>query len=47
MAKEAGAKFSFGSNSHRLQEVKSYEYCLEMVEKFDLQQDDFFTPHQS
>lgn len=44
MAKDAGAKFSFGSNGHRLQEVKNYEYCLEMVKKFDLRQEDIFTP---
>ena len=44
MAKEAGAKFSFGSNGHRPQELKNYEYCLEMVKKFELKKEDFFTP---
>ncbi len=44
MAKEAGAKFSFGSNGHRIQELKNYEYCLEMVESFELKKEDFFTP---
>ena len=44
MAKEAGAKFSFGSNGHRLQEVKNYEYCLEKVKEFELKKEDLFTP---
>jgi len=43
MAKEAGAKFSFGSNGHNLQEVKNYEYCLEMVKECDLTKDDFLS----
>jgi histidinol phosphatase-like PHP family hydrolase len=43
MAKEAGAKFSFGSNGHQLREVKNYEYCLEMVKECGLTKDDFFT----
>jgi len=41
-AKEAGAKFSFGSNGHQLQEVRNYEYCLEMVSECGLVEDDFF-----
>lgn len=43
MAKEAGAKFSFGSNGHQLQEVNNYDYCHEIVEKFDLKNEDIFT----
>jgi histidinol phosphatase-like PHP family hydrolase len=42
MAKEAGAKFSFGSNGHQLREVKNYEYCLEMVKECGLTKGDFF-----
>ena len=42
MAKAAGAKFSFGSNGHRLQEVTNYEYCLETVEECGLTKDDMF-----
>ena len=42
MAKAAGAKFSFGSNGHRLQEVANYEYCLEMVNACGLTRDDMF-----
>ena len=44
MAKEAGAKFSFGSNGHKLQEVKNYDYCLEMIKQCDLTNDDLFNP---
>ena len=40
MAKAAGAKFSFGSNGHLLQELKNYEYCLEMVKECGLTKDD-------
>ena len=40
-AKEAGAKFSFGSNGHQLREVKNYDYCLEMVKECGLVEDDF------
>jgi histidinol phosphatase-like PHP family hydrolase len=43
MAKEAGAKFSFGSNGHQLREVKNYEYYLEMVKECGLTKDYFFT----
>lgn len=43
MAKDAGAKFSFGSNGHRLREVNNYEYCIKMVEKFELKKGDFIT----
>lgn len=42
MAKEAGAKFSFGSNGHQLRELKNYEYCFEMVKECGLTNDDFF-----
>ena len=42
MAKEAGAKFSFGSNGHRLQEISNYSYCYEMVKECGLTSDDFF-----
>ncbi|NQU51524.1 MAG: hypothetical protein HQ522_03185 [Bacteroidetes bacterium] len=42
MAKEAGAKFSFGSNGHQLREVKNYDYCQEMVKECGLTEDDFF-----
>jgi len=42
MAKEAGAKFSFGSNGHRLREVKNYDYCLEIANECNLTKDDFF-----
>jgi len=42
MAKAAGAKFSFGSNGHRLQEVTNYEYCLDMVKACALTMDDMF-----
>ena len=41
LAKEAGAKFSFGSNGHQLREIKNYEYCLEMVKECGLVEDDF------
>ncbi len=43
MAKEAGAKFSFGSNGHQLQELRNYDYCLEMVKECGLTASDFFS----
>jgi histidinol phosphatase-like PHP family hydrolase len=41
MAKEAGAKFTFGSNGHNIRELKNYDYCLEMVKDCKLTNDDF------
>ena len=43
MAKEAGVKFSFGSNI-RGPEVGKMDYCVEMAKKLDLTRQHMFTP---
>jgi histidinol phosphatase-like PHP family hydrolase len=43
MAKEAGAKFSFGSNI-RGPEVGKMDYCVEMAKKLGLTREQMFTP---
>jgi histidinol phosphatase-like PHP family hydrolase len=43
MAKEAGAKFSFGSNI-RGPNVGKLDYCIEMVKNLGLKREDIFTP---
>ncbi len=43
MAKDAGAKFSFGSNRHG-REVGTISYCLEMARKLELTPERIFTP---
>jgi len=43
LAKEAGAKFSFGSNT-RLPKVNTLDYCVEMAQKLSLTKADMFTP---
>ena len=42
-AKDAGVKFSFGSNTHG-EEVGMLEYCLEMAKKVGLTRRDLFIP---
>ena len=44
MAKEAGVKFSFGSNGRRDTDVGKLDYCLEMVKALGLKRGDIFTP---
>jgi histidinol phosphatase-like PHP family hydrolase len=46
MAKEAGAKFSFGSNI-RGPNVGKLDYCLDMVKAMDLKREHIFTPAAS
>jgi histidinol phosphatase-like PHP family hydrolase len=43
MAKEAGAKFSTGSNIHGL-DVGKLDYCVEVIKKLGLTKKDIFTP---
>jgi hypothetical protein len=43
VAKEAGAKFSFGSNT-RLPRVNTLDYCIEMARKLPLTKADMFVP---
>lgn len=43
MAKEAGAKFSFGSNQHGAQ-VAQLGYCVAMAKKLGLERRDMFVP---
>jgi len=43
MAKQAGAKFSFGSNIHGLG-VGQLDYCVEMAKALGLKRADIFTP---
>jgi histidinol phosphatase-like PHP family hydrolase len=43
MAKEAGTKFSFGSNI-RGPNVGKLDYCIEMAKALDLRREDVFTP---
>jgi len=43
LAKDAGAKFSFGSNTHG-EEVGMLEYCLEISKKVGLTRRDLFIP---
>lgn len=41
-AKEAGAKFTFGSNGHNHQQVQNYDYCLQMVSECGLTKKDLY-----
>lgn len=43
VAKEAGAKFSFGSNT-RLPKVNTLDYCVQMARQVPLAKADMFTP---
>ncbi|MDX9883322.1 MAG: hypothetical protein RBS73_14770 [Prolixibacteraceae bacterium] len=43
MAKDAGAKFTFGSNAHNQQQVQNYDYCLQMVKECGLTKHDLYT----
>jgi len=43
MARQAGAKFSFGSNIHGT-DVGRLDYCVEMAKELGLRPDDLFTP---
>jgi len=43
LAKDAGAKFSFGSNTHG-EEVGMLEYCLKIAQKVSLTRRDLFMP---
>ena len=43
IAKEAGVRFSFGSNHHG-QDIGRMGYCLEMANALGLTQQDIFTP---
>ena len=44
LAREAGLKFTFGSDCHTLAAVGQIDYCLEMAEKLGLTDDDMFVP---
>jgi hypothetical protein len=46
MAKEAGIKFSFGTNNTG-SELGRLEYCLKMIEECGLVPDDIFMPKQN
>jgi histidinol phosphatase-like PHP family hydrolase len=43
MAKQDGARFSFGSNIHGL-DVGKLDYCVEVVKELGLKREDIFTP---
>ena len=43
LAKEAGARFSMGSNIHGL-DVGRLDYCVEATKKLGLTRKDIFTP---
>jgi len=43
MAREAGVRFSFGSNHHG-EDIGRLEYCLEMASELGLTKQDVFTP---
>lgn len=43
LAKQAGAKFSFGTNNTG-DEIGGLDYCLEMIDEIQLTADDIFTP---
>lgn len=44
MAKEAGCKFSFGTNNERSDDLRRCEYGLKMVDALHLRDRDFFVP---
>ena len=41
MAKQAGAKFTIGSNGHSIAEIRNYDYCFEMIKECGLTNNDF------
>jgi histidinol phosphatase-like PHP family hydrolase len=43
MAKEAGVKFSFGSNIHGL-DVGNLDYAIQVIKELELRRDDIFAP---
>ena len=43
-AKDAGLKFSFGSDCHKIEQVGNLKYSLEMAKKLRLTQQDLFIP---
>ncbi len=44
LAKEAGVKFTFGTNNAGVEDLGHLEYCLAMVEECDLQPADMWVP---
>lgn len=44
MAKEAGVKFTFGSDCHKLEHIGNLKYSLEMAGKLGLTDDDLYIP---
>ena len=44
MAKDAGLKFSFGSNAHTADQIGNIDYGVEMYRKLHLKLDQFFRP---
>ncbi|MDO8682650.1 MAG: PHP domain-containing protein [Armatimonadota bacterium] len=47
LCKEAGVKFSVGSDSHMLSTVGQMRLLVEMVEELDLRQEDFWLPRKN
>ena len=45
-AKEAGVKFTFGTNNTNPNDLGRLEYCLDMVEQCDLTRDDLWLPNK-
>ena len=43
-AKQAGVKFTFGTNNTGADDLGRLEYCLDMVEKCDLNKQDIWVP---
>jgi histidinol phosphatase-like PHP family hydrolase len=44
MAKQAGVKFSFGTNNTSAEDLQRLEYCLDMMTECDLTAQDMFIP---
>jgi len=43
-AKDAGVKFTFGTNNTGSDDLGRLEYCLDMIEQCDLQPEDIWMP---
>lgn len=44
LAKQAGATFAFGGNSHNVEQTKNMDYCIEMAKVLGLTEADMFVP---
>lgn len=46
-AKQCGAKFVFGANSHSESQVRQIDYCIEMIKELGLTEKDMFKPSKT